>query len=59
MTEEQSNEIIKKTMSSDSWKSAIAEFPKEWQSKVEAAMAKALGHGIHAATCSKDQTAND
>ncbi len=50
MTEEQTNKIIKATMTSEDWKADVARFPKEWQSKVEAVMAKALGHGLHAAT---------
>jgi len=56
VTEEQVNKIINKTMSSDEWKADVARFPKEWQSKVEAVMAKALGHGIHAGECARSET---
>ena len=37
-------------MSSDEWKADVARFPKEWQTQVEAVMAKALGHGIYSST---------
>jgi hypothetical protein len=50
MTEQEKNSIINKTMSSDDWKEDVARFPKEWQKQVEAAMARALGHGIYSAT---------
>lgn len=50
MTEEQANAIIKRTMSSESWRAEVARFPKEWQSQVESAMAKSLGHGLNAAS---------
>lgn len=50
MTEQEKNNIINKTMSSDEWKEDVARFPKEWQTQVEAVMAKALGHGIYSST---------
>lgn len=55
MTEQEKNSIINKTMSSDQWKADVARFPKEWQTQVDAAMAKALGHGIHAANTAADR----
>lgn len=55
MTEQEKNSIINKTMSSDEWKADVARFPKEWQLKVEAVMAKALGHGIHAAKTAEER----
>lgn len=55
MTDQEKNSIINKTMSSDEWKADVARFPKEWQSKVEAVMAKALGHGIHAAKTAEER----